>query len=184
MRPLRITEDKIWNWLEEESGALDNKDLYTECPKTGGDHSVEGSDGKESACIAGNLGSILGLGRSPGKGNGNPLLHSCLENFIDTGAWPATIHATPWLGVKTLNTQSPLALGGHDWATNTLPWLNKWILHVTRIPNISLKKRFCGSSNKIKTIEKKEWGRWLSKNNIIFLPDRNVELTVTLSCDM
>ena len=41
MRPLRITEDKIWNWLEEESGALDNKDLYTECPKTGGDHSVE-----------------------------------------------------------------------------------------------------------------------------------------------
>ena len=39
-----------------------------------------GSDSKESACNSGNLGSILGLGRSPGKGNGNPLQYSCLEN--------------------------------------------------------------------------------------------------------
>ena len=39
-----------------------------------------GSDGKESACNAGDLGSILGLGRSPGEGHGNPLQCSCLEN--------------------------------------------------------------------------------------------------------
>ena len=39
-----------------------------------------GSDGKESACNAGNLGSISGLGRSPGGGNGNPLQYSCLKN--------------------------------------------------------------------------------------------------------
>ena len=39
-----------------------------------------GSDGKASACNAGDLGSIPGLGRSPGEGNGNPLQHSCLEN--------------------------------------------------------------------------------------------------------
>ena len=39
-----------------------------------------GSDGKESACTAGDLGSIPGLGRSPGGGHGNPLQHSCLEN--------------------------------------------------------------------------------------------------------
>ena len=39
-----------------------------------------GSDGKESACNAGNLGSIPGLGRSPGGGHGNPLQYSCLEN--------------------------------------------------------------------------------------------------------
>ena len=38
------------------------------------------SDGKESACNAGNLGSIPGLGRSPGEGHGNPLQYSCLEN--------------------------------------------------------------------------------------------------------
>ena len=39
-----------------------------------------GSAGKESACSAGDLGSILGLGRSPGGGHGNPLQYSCLEN--------------------------------------------------------------------------------------------------------
>ena len=39
-----------------------------------------GSDGKESACNAGDLGSIPGLGRSPGGGHGNPLQYSCLEN--------------------------------------------------------------------------------------------------------
>ena len=46
-----------------------------------------GSDGKESACDAGDLGSILGLGRPPGEGNGNPLQYSCLENPMDRGAW-------------------------------------------------------------------------------------------------
>ena len=40
-----------------------------------------GSDGKESACNAGNLGLIPGLGRSPRGGHGNPLQYSCLENF-------------------------------------------------------------------------------------------------------
>ena len=46
-----------------------------------------GSDGKASACNAGDLGSIPGLGRSPGEGNGNPLQYSCLENPMDRGAW-------------------------------------------------------------------------------------------------
>ena len=51
-----------------------------------------GSDGKDSACNAGELGSIPGLGRSPGEGNGNPVQCSCLENSMDRGAWLATIH--------------------------------------------------------------------------------------------
>ena len=51
-----------------------------------------GSDGKESAPSTGDLGSIPGLGRSPGKGNGNPLQFSCLENPMDRGAWWATVH--------------------------------------------------------------------------------------------
>ena len=38
------------------------------------------------------MGSILGLGRSPGKGNGSPLQYSCLENSKNRGAWWATIH--------------------------------------------------------------------------------------------
>ena len=45
-----------------------------------------GSDGKASACDAGDPGSIPGLGRSLGEGNGNPLQHSCLENPMDGGA--------------------------------------------------------------------------------------------------
>ena len=46
-----------------------------------------GSDGKASACNAGDPGSIPGSGRSPGEGNGNPLQYSCLENPVDRGAW-------------------------------------------------------------------------------------------------
>ena len=51
-----------------------------------------GSDGKETSCNAGDLGSIPRLGRSPGKGNGNPLQYSCLGNPMDRGAWGATVH--------------------------------------------------------------------------------------------
>ena len=50
-----------------------------------------GSDGKESACSVGDLGSTLGLGRSP-EGNGNSLQCSCLENPMDRGAWWATVY--------------------------------------------------------------------------------------------
>ena len=51
-----------------------------------------GSDGKESACNAGDPGSTPGLGSSPGEGNGNSLQYSCLENPMDGGAWRATVH--------------------------------------------------------------------------------------------
>ena len=51
-----------------------------------------GSDGKESACDAGDPGSTPGLGRSLGEGNGNPLQYSCLENSMDRGALWAAIH--------------------------------------------------------------------------------------------
>ena len=49
-----------------------------------------GSDGKESACSAGDPGWIPGLGKSPGEANGNPLQYSCLENPRDGGVWQAT----------------------------------------------------------------------------------------------
>ena len=55
-------------------------------------HISGGSDGKESACNAGDLGSIPGSGRFPGEGKGNPLQYSCLENPMDLGAWCATVH--------------------------------------------------------------------------------------------
>ena len=50
------------------------------------------SDGKESLCSVGDLGSIPGLRRSPGERNGNPLQYFCLENPMDRGAWWATVH--------------------------------------------------------------------------------------------
>ena len=59
-----------------------------------------GLHGKESACQAGELGSIPGSGRCPGEGNGNPLQYSCLENPMDRGAWWATVH-----GVSKRQTQ-------------------------------------------------------------------------------
>jgi len=51
-----------------------------------------GSDDKASAYNVGDLGSIPGLRRSPGEGNGNPLQYSCLENPMDGGTWYATVH--------------------------------------------------------------------------------------------
>ena len=51
-----------------------------------------GSAGKESACSAGELGSIPGLGRSPGEGTDNPFHYSCLGNPMDRGAWRSTVH--------------------------------------------------------------------------------------------
>ena len=48
--------------------------------------------GKESACNAGDSGSILGQEDSPGKGNGNPLQYSCLGNPMDRGVWRAIVH--------------------------------------------------------------------------------------------
>ena len=58
------------------------------------------SDGKETACNAGDPGLIPGLVRHPGEGNSNPLQYSCLENAMDRGAWRATIH-----GVTKTQTQ-------------------------------------------------------------------------------
>ena len=63
------------------------------CPVVGLlDYMVEtgatcGSVGKESACNAGDAGSIPGWGRSPGGGHGNPLQYCCLENPMDRGTW-------------------------------------------------------------------------------------------------
>ena len=59
-----------------------------------------GSDDKESACNAGDQGSIPGSGRSPGKRKGSPFQYSCLEKAMDRGDWWATVH-----GVKKSQTR-------------------------------------------------------------------------------
>ena len=59
---------------------------------------------KEYTCNSGDSGSIPGLGRCPGGGNGNPRQYSCLENSMDRGAWRATDHGVvksqPWLSTR------------------------------------------------------------------------------------
>ena len=71
-----------------------------------------GSDSKASVYNVRDLGSIPGLGRFPGEGNGNPLQYSCLENPMDRGAWCRLLS----MGSQRV---------GHDWATSlhSLHWL-------------------------------------------------------------
>ena len=58
----------------------------------------------------GDLGSIPGLGRSPGEGNGNPLQYSGLENSMDRGAWQATVHG----GLKESDMTERLSTAQHS----------------------------------------------------------------------
>ena len=67
-------------------------EILIRSPSTNIKHAIGGSDGKEYSCNVGDPGLIPGSGRSPGEGNGDPLQYSCLENFMDTGAWWATVH--------------------------------------------------------------------------------------------
>ena len=62
-----------------------------------------GSDSKESASNAGDLGLIPGSGRSPGEGNGYTLQYSCLEKFHGQTAWRATVHRVPRHWIKNIN---------------------------------------------------------------------------------
>ena len=65
-----------------------------------------GLDGKESTYNAEDPGSIPGLGRSPGEGNGYPLQFSCLENSMDRGAWRDTVHGATESQTGNLNNSS------------------------------------------------------------------------------
>ena len=87
-----------------------------------------GSNGKESACNAGDPSSIPWSGRSPGGRNGNPLQYSCLENPMDRGAWWATVHGVAksqtWLSdwVCTYNT--------HYLLKKLFIWLHQVLQHM------------------------------------------------------
>ena len=76
-----MTNNIAPNWSTEITLTSPNKTTKNGC-----------SEVKASASNAGEPGSIPGLGRSPGEGNGNPLLYSCLENPMDWGAWWAAVH--------------------------------------------------------------------------------------------
>ena len=82
------THTSTHSWFSKSSDA-GNSDILLQCQIY---TLLGGSDDKESACNAGDLISIPGLGTSPGERNGNPLQYSCLGNPIDRGTWQATVH--------------------------------------------------------------------------------------------
>ena len=105
-------------------------------------HASQVLSGKESTCQAGAAGSVSGLGRCPGEGNGNPLQYSCLENLMDTRTWWA----------MSMGSQRV----GHNWATKqhagfivirhlasfllsySLSSVNIFILFIVFLPKIAL----------------------------------------------
>ena len=87
-RPLPIAPPEPSQFMRK----LSSMKLVLGAKKLGTDAFPGGSDSKESARNAGDLDSIPGSGRSPGEENGYPLQYSCLENYMDRGAWWATIH--------------------------------------------------------------------------------------------
>ena len=74
-------------------------------------HIPDGSVGKETACKAGDTGSIPGSGRCPEYGNGNLLQYSCWGNPMDRGAWWVTVHSVT-KGHVTEHTHRKLVLKG------------------------------------------------------------------------
>ena len=81
----QVRHPVLWRKSEQVLQSMSSFRLYNYLGFPGG------SVCKESACNAGDLGSIPELGRSPGEGNGNPLQYSCLENPMDRGTWQATV---------------------------------------------------------------------------------------------
>ena len=94
-----LRENASWrNWKRYLSTYLTGDKCYSPRVFPGS------SDGRESSCNAGDLGSVPGLVRSPGERNGNPLQYSCLEKSMDRDAWQATVH-----GVAKSRTRLSLA---------------------------------------------------------------------------
>ena len=81
-------------WSHKESDTTEATCMHTHIPH--GKGFPGGSVVKNPPANARDAGSIPGLGRSPGEGNGYPLQYSCLGNPMDGGAWPATVHGVTW----------------------------------------------------------------------------------------
>ena len=96
------------------------------------------SNGEESACNAGDQGSVPGSGRSPGKGHGNSLQHSCLENPMDRGAWCVTVHRV----TKSQTRLKRLNLAQHTPWEGLLLFIHSFIYMFTHSFNQCLLKSF------------------------------------------
>ena len=105
---------------------------------------VFGSDGKESARSAGDPGSIPGLGRFPGEGNGNPFNYSCPENPMDGGAWSAAVHGV----AKSQTRLSDLCLSLRPHVARQ-PWRGGWKTRTTRGLGLGVWESRCLNGRKV-----------------------------------
>ena len=124
-----------------------------------------GSDGKESACNAGDLGSIPGLERSPGEGNNYPLQYSGLENSMDRGAWQATIHGVTksWTWLSNFLEK---ALAPHS---STPAWKIPWTEEPGRLQSMGLLRVRHDWANSLSRFTFMHWRRkW--QPTPVFLP--------------
>ena len=123
-----------------------------------------GSHSEESACNAGNPGSIPGLGRYPGEGNGYPLQYPCLKNSMDRGAWQATIHGV----AKSWSQLSDLTLLCWHTPKATVFTCNFYrfyttLKHTAGWVNANLISLWWNGTIKLKKKKKKvQFGNWLS----------------------
>ena len=111
----------------------------------------DSSEDKASACHAGDQGLIPWLGRSPGEGNGNPLQYSCLENPMDRGAWPATVHGVTKSQTRLSEFTSLLHFKAFDCVDHNKLWK---ILKEMGIPNhllCLLRNLYAGQEATIRT---------------------------------
>ena len=106
-----------------------------------------GSDGKESTCSAGDLGLIPGLGRSPGKGHGDWLQYSCLENPMDSGAWHSSWYHTESDTTEQLSTAQHSIIYIRSWHSSAKDQiLNIFILWATQGNGFQLQVSGFGNS--------------------------------------
>ena len=134
-----------------------------------------GSDGKESVCSVGDLGSIPGLGRSPGEGNGNLLQYSCLENSMDRSVWWATVY-----GLAASWTQ--LSDQAAEWfiCTLSVAWWPWWpFLPVTQHqPCAKSCARALGSledGSRVRTwLVQSRW-RWVVENKTVWVEGKSLQ---------
>ena len=96
----------------------------------------------------GDMGSILGLGSSPGREHGNPLQYCCLENPTDSGTWQAIVHrvAQSWTRMRRLSIQARQCRRCKKYGFN--PWVRKILWSREWLPTpVFLPGKFLGQRN-------------------------------------
>ena len=131
----------FWAQQKRKHGAFKLAEMLTKISDLNG--LLWSSGGKESACNVEDLGSVPGLGGSPGGGHGNPLQYSCPENQKDRGAWRPTVHGigaldtTDWLSTAQIWMQAENSEANYkSWFRDRAAWKPKKQLDLSHCKNV------------------------------------------------